>query len=489
MTTPVKPEDPKSPTAPETAVEADETNTPHYFRVALRKARRLGLTPADGSEAATMLQERGIDVLKEQITVMHIAAEAGNQNNLAAAQDDPDSIVGDGGTPPAVARPLGEVERLREIAKIKRGMIRRRRMRLTLMFIRLSFFVALPTYLAGYYYYVLATPMYEVETQMNVQRADPASAASIGVAGMSLPNTEDSTVVQGFLTSREAMQRLNSELGFMAHFQQAFIDDIQRLPADASLEDGFSSYKSAVQIGYDPAVGVIKMTVRAYDAETALGYSHMLISYAEQRVDEMSQRVRNDQMQGAQDSYIQAETALMNAQQRVLDLQEQRGVLSPDAEINARMSLINNLNLQVEQRRLDLAEINANSSPNSSRANVLASEIERLEVRVIELRDGLTTSTAGGASLARVSGELWIAETELATRSLLLQATLENLELARVQADRQVRYLNLAVTPIAPDVTTYPRKLENTLLALVIFFGLYIFLSLTVSILREQVNA
>jgi capsular polysaccharide transport system permease protein len=66
---------------------------------------------------------------------------------------------------------------------------------------------------------------------------------------------------------------------------------------------------------------------------------------------------------------------------------------------------------------------------------------------------------------------------------------LENLEIARVQAERQVRYLNLAVTPVAPDITTYPRKLENTLLAIVIFFGLYIFLSLTVSVLREQVNA
>jgi len=459
----------------------------HYYRVALRKAKRLGLATEDGKEAARMLEERGIDVLKEKITMVHLASEANAQAVSQPAKT--------GETVPAKAKapsppqPISEIERLREIAKIKRGMIRRRRLRLLLLTVRLLFFVALPSYLAGYYYYNIATPMYVVETQMSVQRSDPTTAAATGAMGLSLPNTEDSTVVQGFLTSREAMQRLNTELGFMEHFQQPFIDDIQRLAADASLEAGFTAYKRAVQIGYDPTVGVIKMTVRAYDAETALAYSHILISYAEERVDEMSQRVRDDQMRGALASYDQAEAALLRAQQRVLELQEQRGVLSPDAEISSTMNLINNLNLQVETRRLALAEIIANSSPDSSRATVIASEIERLEARVGELRDTLTTSTGDGESLARISGEQRIAETELQTRAMLLQATLENREIARVQADRQVRYLNLAVTPVAPDVTTYPRKLENTLLAIVICFGIYMFLSLTVSVLREQVNA
>ncbi|MEX0969770.1 MAG: capsule biosynthesis protein [Paracoccaceae bacterium] len=494
MTTPAdKPASDVPDAAKENPADAQIQRGPHYYRVAMRKAKRLGLEPADEREAAKMLEDRGIDVLKEQITVMHVAQEA--ENASAAQKNLPATSKGDAvpatGTDvkPTAPAPMSEVERMREIAKIKRGMIRRRRMRLALLMIRLCFFVALPTFLSGYYYYSVATPMFVVETQMSVQRADPATAASAGALGLSLPNTEDSTVVQGYLSSREAMQRLNREYGFLAHFQQDFIDDIQRLPPDASLEDGYKAYVSAIEIGYDPTIGVIKMTVRAYDAETALTYSRALIAYAEARVDEMSQRVRDDQMRGAQASYVEAEAALFAAQQKVLDLQEQRGILSPDAEIQATMAVINNLSMQVEKNRLDLAEINATTSPNSSRANLLSSEIGRLEARIAELRESMTTSSNGGISLARISGELRIAETELATRGLILQSTLESLEAARVQADRQVRYLNLAVSPIAPDVTTYPRKLENTLLALIVFFGLYIFLSLTVSVLREQVNA
>ena len=45
----------------------------------------------------------------------------------------------------------------------------------------------------------------------------------------------------------------------------------------------------------------------------------------------------------------------------------------------------------------------------------------------------------------------------------------------------------MGVSPIAPDEPTYPRAFENTLLAFLIFSGIYLMLSLTASILREQV--
>jgi capsular polysaccharide transport system permease protein len=42
---------------------------------------------------------------------------------------------------------------------------------------------------------------------------------------------------------------------------------------------------------------------------------------------------------------------------------------------------------------------------------------------------------------------------------------------------------------VAPDEPTYPRAFENTLLAFLIFGGIYLMLSLTASVLREQATA
>ena len=43
--------------------------------------------------------------------------------------------------------------------------------------------------------------------------------------------------------------------------------------------------------------------------------------------------------------------------------------------------------------------------------------------------------------------------------------------------------------PSAQDEAAYPRAFENTLLAFLIFGGIYLMFSLTASILREQVSS
>ena len=49
------------------------------------------------------------------------------------------------------------------------------------------------------------------------------------------------------------------------------------------------------------------------------------------------------------------------------------------------------------------------------------------------------------------------------TRNLMLQSAAQQLETARIEADRQVRFL-LSSVPPAPDGPTYPKAFENTVL-------------------------
>lgn len=282
--------------------------------------------------------------------------------------------------------------------------------------------------------------------------------------------------------------RLDDEMGYRAHFQQDFIDDLQRLPSDASLEDAYKLYEDNVKVGYDLTEGVIHLEVIAATPEHSQAFSKALIRFAEERVDELSRRLREDQMKGAQAAYDTAEVEMFEAQAEVLRLQQSRGVLSADAEIAAQMGIINSLELQIEDKLLDLAEILDNPNPNEIRSDILQREIDRRVDRVAFLRQKLTETTTSSVSLATISGELQIAETNMMTRQLMLQQSLQLLETARVDANRQVRYLSIGVTPIAPDVPTYPRKMESTILAFIIFMGIYIMLSLTVAILREQVS-
>ena len=101
----------------------------------------------------------------------------------------------------------------------------------------------------------------------------------------------------------------------------------------------------------------------------------------------------------------------------------------------------------------------------------------------------MTDVSKGENSLAELSVRVQIAQADLAGRDMMLQSALQQMEQSRVEANRQVRYLTIAVEPVASEAPSYPRAFENTILAFIVFAGIYLMVSLTASILREQVTS
>lgn len=509
----------------EIAAIQKEGLTGRQLRIARRVAQRNGMNPTSDMDAVRLLREQGIDPFARENMLQLVAP---NEAELQAAQAQQQAGKGRGGNGqkgqgqgnqgqgnqgqgktqlpqtipqgkanvpgPAMAPPNvnPEAEVAKEVRKIQRDIVRRRRKRGALLMVRLMFFVFMPTLFAGSYYFNYATPMFATNSQFIIQQAENQSAAGgLGsmFSGTALATSQDAVTVQSYLQSRDAMLRLNEDLGFKAHFSADNIDVLQRLDPDASNEDAYKVYQRHVKIGFDPTEGLIKMEVIAADPASSQAYSEALIAYAEEQVDNLTQRLREDQMAGARESFESTELRMLEAQQRVIDLQEQRGVMSAEAEASSLMSQISTFEVELQNERLRLQELQENANPNRTRVAVIRGNIARLDQTVTDLRSRMTDSGGGGtASLARISGELMVAQQDLQTRTLMLQQSLQQLETARIEANRQVRYLSMGVSPIAPDEATYPRSLENTILAFMIFGGIYLMLSLTASILREQVS-
>jgi len=346
--------------------------------------------------------------------------------------------------------------------------------------------------MVGYYYYVIATPMYATKSQFVIQKADSQGGGSgLGslFGGTGLATSQDSIAVQSYLQSREAMLRLDRDHDFRAHFSQDWIDPIQRIDTDASNEAAYKLYERRVKISYDPTEGIIKMEVVAADPDVSATYSNALISYAEEQVDHMTARLRDDQMKGAQNIFSQAEAQMLEAQQVVLRLQKASNVLSIDVEVGLLSGQIQQLEVMQTQDRLTLVELNSNARPNQTKVNQLEGRIKARADAITDLRAQLTQGSEGVESVADTSAKLAIAQINLETRTMMMQQALQQMDTAQVEANRQTRYLSLGVTPVPPDEATYPRKFENTILAFLIFAGAYLMMSLTASILREQVSS
>ena len=461
--------------------------TGRQLRMARRVAQKHGIAVDSDFDAVLKLRRAGIDPFKRSNMLELVGADGAGRGGAGVP-----------GTLPQPAAPrlpanhvYNDEDRARTVREIQMDIVRRRRRKLAFLFARLAFFVFLPTLIVGIYYYNYATPMYATKSEFVIQKADGAGGAGLGglFAGSGLATSQDSITVQSYLTSRDAMLRLNKDLGYKAVFSSPDIDAIQRLGPDATNEQAYKLYMKYVKIGYDPTEGIMRMEVVAPTPVLSEDFSEALISYAEQRVDNLTQRLREDQMEGSIASYDKAEKDMLTAQGEVLRLQEEMGVFDATSDASALMAQVTGFESQLQEKRLSLQQLLDNSKPNKARVDGLRGDIGRLEALIAELRGRLTETGGENGSLASISGRLRIAQTNLETRTVLMQQSLQQLEVARVEANKQTRYLELGVRPVAPDEPTYPRSFENTILAFLIFAGIYLMASITGSILREQVSA
>lgn len=476
---------------PEQEIDAikREGLTGRQVRMARRMAQKQGLAATSDYDAVRLLRAQGIDPF-QRTNMLELV-----QGNTAGAQQDgnnrvqlPQTMVQQTQLPSTDIASPAEI-RTREISEIQRDIARRRRRRLALLAARLSAFVFLPTLLAGWYFYAIATPMYATKSEFLILQADNTGGAGFGslLSGTQFATNQDSIATQSYLQSKDAMIRLDRDEGFKEHFSAPDIDAIQRLPENPSNEAAYKLYKKYFKIGYDPTEGQITMEVSAPDPQVSARFSEQLISYAEQRIDDLSQRKREDQLQDARESLDLAKSERREAQQRLVALQEST-VLDPEAVIASLRSRVTTVQIQLQEKELQLQALLDNPRPNKARVEGVQGDVRRLKNLLKSLEDKMTEANSGDTSLAQKTSQIQMAQADLATADVLMQTALQTLKTTELEANRQVRYLTTSVIPVPSEDPSYPRSFENTLLSFLIFSGIYLMISLTASILREQVS-
>ncbi len=502
------PEEPRTPapepgrtgqisSAAETSASQDideirkEGLTGRQLRMARRMAQKHGLAPTSDFDAVRLLRAKGIDPFQRSTFLELVSsntqpeAAATGQQKIQLPQTVP---AGQMQLPSTHVNPAER--RASEIMAIQRDIGRRRRRKLALLFSRLMAFVFLPTFIVGYYFFNIATPMYSTKSEFLILTADGmGSTPGAGLfSGTAFATGQDSIATQSYLESKDAMLRLDSDLGFRNHFSQSWIDPIQRLDPGATNEEAYKVYKKYVKLGYDPTEGVIRMELSTADPEVSRQFSEKLIEYAEQRVDELSQEKRIDAVKTAIHSLEEAKSDRRAAQERLVALQE-GSILDPEGEIANIRALIQNVELQLQEKQLALNTQLNNPRPNAAKVEALRSQIEVLQTELAKQNARLTEATEDSSSLASQAAEIQMAQADLATADMVLQSALETKRQSEIEANKQVRYLTVSVKPVTSQDPSYPRAFENTIVAFLIFAGVYLMVSLTASILREQVSS
>ncbi len=329
-------------------------------------------------------------------------------------------------------------------------------------------FTGLPTLLAILYYGTWASDQYLSVSAFKVESADDG-----GIAGMTsllgaLPVSgagTDALVVRDYILSRDMMAHLSAEHGWQEHVADTSLDWWSRLAKGSGSEAVYEDYLNRVNVIHDSQSNLLTLEVRAYSAAKARAMAEAVLSASEGMVNQISERLRSDQIQFAQAEVDKAEARFAKARENVLTLQTEGAEFDPAASAAALMQVRTGLEVELAKLRAERDALAKDMRPDAPKMRALNQRVQSLAAQVAAQRRRLVQSgKSSGSSDARAPGlnhkiakfERALIEKEFAQQAL--QSAVTSLEMARVEATRQHRYLVTIARPSEPDMPTHPRR-------------------------------
>lgn len=351
-------------------------------------------------------------------------------------------------------------------------------------------FLVLPTLLAAFYYFVIASDLYASEASFMVR--SPSRAPQSGMSGLlqasGLKRAQDDVyAVQEFAVSRDAIAALSSSLDLRAIFGREEADWIARFPNwydEDNNEDFFRYYSRRVSVQLDATTGIVKLEVLAFRPEDAKLVATRLLDAAEALVNRLNERARVNAVKDAELEVSLAADAVAEAQAKVLEYRTRELMIDPGKTSTAMFESLTRLQQEQQSTKVRIAEL-ARRSPGSPLLGDLRDRVRELDRQIAQQRGRLA---GGGSSMAPKISEY----EQLALRQDLAAkqyaSALESLEEARADGRRQKIYLDRVVTPSLPDRELYMRRYSALFVAFVTSFMIYTIGALLIAGVREHVQ-
>lgn len=365
---------------------------------------------------------------------------------------------------------------------------RPRRRRRTLRHLPMLLLVVLPTLLATYYYFVVATPQYVSEARFVVRGQSGAQPGMLSglLQSAGIGRAQDDTfAVHDFILSRDALEELGQRTDLRALFARPEADPLSRFPwpyAGETFEHLYKHYLRQVDVAYDSTTGVTKIAVKAFRPEDAKLVTTALLEASERLVNRMNDRQREHAMSDARREVALTEDRVEAVAARIAGFRNREAIIDPDRQSVAMLQGITELETRVIQANTQIAEL-TRSSPRSPLIPTAQRRVVALQTQIDEAR-AKVTGVEGSLVPKMTEFGLLTLQREFANKALASATT--SLEIARVTAERQQIYIDQIVKPNEADYAAYPKRFIQVGIVFATCFGLYTIGLLLVAGAREH---
>lgn len=378
-----------------------------------------------------------------------------------------------------LARDLSVISNVSPIARIKRYVWRNKGFCGSVIF---------PTLAATIYYVIFASPQYVSEAQFIVQGQHNQSStmlAGLLEASGGASASEDTYAVQDYVTSRDAADLLRHTQNLDAVYDKPYADTLARFPnfySGKTFEHFYKYYKNHVIAELDTTTGVSTLKVRTFNPQDSQRISRALVAAAENLINEMNARQRSNTITASSKELELSLQKLDGVNKKIDFYRNKIAMINPMLQSQPILKDIASLQTAITTVRVQLSQLQ-HSTPNSPLIEVYKRRVNALSLEISHVESGVTGSNT--SLVPKISGyedlifQRALLEKEVATADAGVAA-------AKLQANRQLLYLNEISRPNLPDYAVYPHTIPNILIVFFSTASLYLMVMLLINAAREH---
>jgi capsular polysaccharide transport system permease protein len=357
-------------------------------------------------------------------------------------------------------------------------------------------FLATPLAVASIYLFLIATPVYEVDSVLMVRSpsvgGSPSASGGLssllsGATGGGATSAEravdESYAVVSYLQSREAFNELDRRVKFTQNFSSKDVDWIDRLGARADHEARYQYYLNKIKIYYDDVEGQVNLSTYGFSDATSYGMAKEMAGMSEKLVNEFNDRARNDMIKVAQDQVEQSRKEMQDAGNAITDFQMKNALIDPTLEASSFNSVITGLRQASASKQAEIGSLLDVSKPETARMVELNNMRGALEKQVQQEQSRLTGKTNALAPLLNqyklLAVNQQLAQTKFASAIGMLQSAL-------LQAEQQKIYVVDIVPARLPEQPILPNKGVVLLIVAGATFVLWLIARLVLASIRDH---
>ena len=394
---------------------------------------------------------------------------------------------------PRVVVPIGRPNGSGE--KRKKGFlarIARRWVRLTALL-----FIGLPTFVATLYLGLWASDRYAVEVKFAVRGQETPAIDALGVFGLGGGGGSmvgDSYILVDYVRSRTLWNEISKTLNLDKMYSLPSIDWFSRLDPTVSIERKIEYWRKLTQVSYEPATGIIRVEVSAYDKGQALQISEAVTSSAEALINRLSTESRRDALKAAMSEVERAEQRQRVLRTATRKFREREHISDPVRRAGFQQEMIEKTHAELTAIDTELRTARAFMKEDApsivmlrNKRIALTKQIETLQKEVGGDTEASGTEPRKSRTIATMLSNFEEIEAERHFAEKAYLTSLASLERARLEADRKQRYLAIFEKAEVPDEARYPARLRGiavTAVSCTLIWGLFVLLAFGV---REHV--